>query len=105
MNVLQRLFGLFTPDDWQRSVALVILWAYTYNLVLWPALFWATTLITLYSGVQIPAPPLVPWEHLFTGTTTLGLIGGIATWRENNRMKNAPRSDQNSGQSGTVVNS
>lgn len=108
---LQRIFTWFTPDDWQRSIAIVILWAYAYNLVVWGPMFWLTTLATAigdhyHPGFLIPAPPLVPWEHLLTGTTTLGMIGGISGWRENNRMKHAPQSidtTQSSEATGTVV--
>ena len=57
--------------DWRRSVAVVIVWAYAYQLVAWPILFWLSTLLTLWTGHQWPAPTLVPWEHLATGTATL----------------------------------
>lgn len=72
----------FTPEDWKRGVAMVILWAYAYSLVVWPLLFWATTLLTMFSGRQWPGPPLVPWEQLVAGTTTLAAVGGIQAWRE-----------------------
>ncbi|MDH4053677.1 MAG: hypothetical protein OEU93_19080 [Rubrivivax sp.] len=69
-------------EDWRRGIALVILWAYAYQLVAWPMIFWITTIFTLRSGVQWPAPPVVPWEQLISGTTTLAAVGGIQTWRE-----------------------
>lgn len=72
----------FTPEDWKRSIALVILWAYAYQLVAWPLIFWLTTLLTAYTGTQVPAPPVVPWEQLFAGTTTLAAVGGIQAWRD-----------------------
>lgn len=70
------------PEDWKRSIALVILWAYAYQLVAWPLVFWGTALLTLSTGHQWPAPPVVPWEQLFAGTTTLATVGGIQAWRE-----------------------
>jgi hypothetical protein len=80
--VSKLLLAWITPEDWKRGIALVILWAYAYQLVAWPLLFWVTTLLTLFTTKQWPAPPLVPWEHLLTGTSTLGMVGGIETWRE-----------------------
>ena len=75
------------PDDWKRGVALVILWAYAYQLVAWPILFWGTTLLTLFTGQQWPAPAIVPWEQLAAGTATLATVGGIETWRETTRQQ------------------
>lgn len=76
------------PEDWKRGIALVILWAYGYQLVFWPLAFWGTTLLTLFTGMQWPAPPIVPWEQLMTGTTTLATVGGIQAWRD--RTRGAP---------------
>jgi hypothetical protein len=73
---------LLNPDDWRRGIALVILWAYGYQLVAWPLLFWMTLLISWALDVNIPAPTIVPWEQLIAGTATLGTVGGIQTWRE-----------------------
>ncbi len=78
MPFMERL----TQGDWKRMIAFVILWAYAYQLVAWPLIFWATTIITAVNGWQFPAPPIVPWEQLTAGTVTLGTIGGIETWRE-----------------------
>jgi hypothetical protein len=39
--------------------------------------FWLSLLVTAFTGQAVPAPPLMPWEHLATGTGTLGMIGGI----------------------------
>lgn len=69
-------------EDWKRSIALVIMWAYAYALLGWPLLFWITTVISALTSHQVPAPPVVPWEQLFAGTTTLATIGGIQTWRD-----------------------
>jgi hypothetical protein len=77
----------FTPADWKRAIALVILWAYAYQLVVWPTLFWLTTLASALYGTQIPAPPIVPWEQLVAGTGTLATVGGIETWREGRQAK------------------
>ena len=77
-----RLLHWLNPDDWKRAVALVILWAYAYQLVAWPLLFWATSLLTLWTSKQWPSPAIVPWEQLLAGTATLATVGGIETWRE-----------------------
>ena len=78
-----------TPDDWKRGIAGVILWAYAYQLVAWPMLFWLTTFLTIYTGMQWPAPPIVPWEQLVAGTTTLASVGGIQAWREHSDARKA----------------
>jgi hypothetical protein len=78
----QRLLSWMRPEDWKRAIALVILWAYAYQLVVWPMLFHLTNLVNYALGLTLPAPPLLPWEHLLTGTTTLGMVGGIQAWRD-----------------------
>ena len=77
-----------TPDDWRKSIALIILWAYGYQLVAWPLLFWITTIVTTFY-TQFPAPPIVPWEQLIAGTSTLATVGGIQAWREHLANKDA----------------
>jgi hypothetical protein len=87
-EALTRLLHWLQPEDWKRGIALVILWAYAYQLIIWPTLFWLTALLTLRTGVQWPAPPIVPWEQLVAGTATLASVGGIQAWRE--RTDGAP---------------
>lgn len=62
-------------------VALVILWSYTYQLVIWPTLWWFVAIVNVY-GLTLPLPPIIPWEQLTAGTMTLATIGGIQTMRE-----------------------
>jgi len=73
---------LFNPEDWKRGVAMVILWAYGYQLVVWPLWFNLATLLTAITGLHLPAPIIIPWEQLVSGTATLGTVGGIQAWRE-----------------------
>jgi hypothetical protein len=73
---------LLNPEDWKRGIAMVILYAYAYQLVAWPILFWLTTLLTLLTSVQWPSPPIVPWEQLTAGTATLATVGGIQVWKD-----------------------
>lgn len=68
-------------SDWKRSIALVILFAYAYQLVMWPMLWWLVAILNS-RGVAMPFPPIIPWEQLFAGTTTLASIGGIQALRE-----------------------
>ena len=68
--------------NWRRGVAYVIVWAYAYQLAAWPLLFWATTLLTMWTGQQWPSPVLLPWEHLLTGTATLATISGVDIARD-----------------------
>lgn len=81
-----KLLRWLKPDDWKRSIALVVLWAYAYQLVAWPLLAWATALATLLTGTPWPAPVIVPWEQLIAGTSTLATVGGITAWRERDRL-------------------
>lgn len=76
-------------ENWKTAVAFIIVYAYAYQLVVWAPLFWATTLLTAWTGHQWPGPPIVPWEQLFVGTSTLATIGGIETWRESVQAKAA----------------
>jgi hypothetical protein len=77
-----QFFKWLGVEDWKRAVALVILWAYAYQLVAWPLLSWGATLVTALAGLPLPVPPVTPWEHLMAGTVTLASIGGIQTWRD-----------------------
>lgn len=79
-----------SPDDWKRSIALVILWAYAYQLVVWPLWFNAAVFCNAMFGWSLPAPVIVPWEQLIAGTTTLGTVGGIQAWRENSAAGASP---------------
>lgn len=79
---MSRLMQWLRPDDWKRSIALVILGAYAYQLIVWPLWFNATTIINALTGTSLPAPVIVPWEQLLAGTTTLATVGGIQAWRE-----------------------
>jgi hypothetical protein len=72
---------VMTPEDLHRGTALVILWAYGYQLVLWPMLFYASVIATAH-GLTWPAPVIVPWEQLMAGTTTLAAVSGIAAWKD-----------------------
>lgn len=78
----QALFAWLKPDDWKRSIALVILWAYAYQLIVWPLWFNLVTLLNATFGLSLPAPVIVPWEQLIAGTTTLGTVGGIQAWKD-----------------------
>ena len=73
---------VFNPEDWKRSIAMVILWAYGYQLVVWPLWFSLTNYVNYILDLSLPAPVIVPWEQLMAGTTTLGTVGGIQAWRE-----------------------
>ncbi len=82
---------LLNPDDWKRGVALVILWAYGYQLVAWPLWFYMTNMVNYWFDLTLPAPVIVPWEQLLAGTTTLATVGGIQVWREKDgQSKDAP---------------
>ena len=79
------------PEDWKRSIALVILWAYGYQLVVWPLWFNLSVYLNSVLGLSLPAPVIVPWEQLLAGTTTLATVGGIQAWREKDGIAAADR--------------
>lgn len=79
MTFLRQFFGV---EDWKRGLALVILWAYAWQLCAWAPLAWLTTLVTALTSYALPVPPLLPWELLATGTATLGTVGGLQKWGE-----------------------
>jgi hypothetical protein len=89
---VKSLITLMDPDEWRRSIALVILWAYAYQLIVWPLWFNGSVIFSAIFGVNIPAPVLLPWEQLIAGTTTLGTVGGIQIWRDKlNATQDAPK--------------
>lgn len=71
----------FNVEDWKRGLALVILWCYAYQLIVWPILWWAVAIANAY-GVVLPLPPIIPWEQLAAGTGTLAAVGGLQKWGE-----------------------
>lgn len=85
--MIKTLIRVISPEDWKRAIAFVILWAYAYQLVVWPAVFWGLNIVSWWLDLNppIPVPVIVPWEQLIAGTTTLAAVGGIETWREQNR--------------------
>lgn len=77
-----KLFHWLNPEDWKRAIALIIVWAYGYQLVVWPLASWAMLLVSKWSGTDWPVPMIVPWEQLVAGTATLAAVGGIERWRD-----------------------
>ena len=47
---MTRMLAARAVEDWKRSVAMVILYAYGYQLCAWPLLAWVTTLEVLANG-------------------------------------------------------
>jgi hypothetical protein len=77
VNFVQRV-----KEDWKRNFAVVVLYGYAYDICVWPLLFWTTTLLTVRTGIQWPAPPLVPWEQLAVATANLAVIGTVQFLRD-----------------------
>jgi hypothetical protein len=76
------IVSLFKGDDWKRVFAWIVVYGYAYDVVLWPLVFWASTLLTAFTGMQWPAPPLVPWEQLAVMTANLAVIGIVQVQRD-----------------------
>ena len=72
----------FIWNDWKKAYAVIVVYGYGYDIVLWPVLFWGTTIGTAVTGNQWPGPPLVPWEQLAVATANLAVIGGIQFFRD-----------------------
>jgi hypothetical protein len=68
--------------DWKRTYALTVVYGYMYDILFWPFAFWASTIITLRTGIQFPAPPLVPWEQLAVATANLAVIGTVQFFQD-----------------------
>lgn len=64
-------------DNWKQNYAAIVVYGYFYNILFWPMILWATTIGTLVTGHQWPAPPLVPVEFLYAATANLLVIGGV----------------------------
>lgn len=78
---------MFDELDWKRAYALTIVYGYFYQIVFWPFAFWFSTILTLRTEVQWPAPPIIPWEQLAAATATLATIGGVQFLRDKNRAE------------------
>ena len=78
MNIIKRMF---TSDDWKLVFAWVCVYGYAYNVMAWSFTFWLTSLATTFTGVQWPAPPLVPWEQLTAMSATLIGIGTVQLFK------------------------
>ena len=72
-------------NDWKRLYAWIVVYGYGYDVIFWPFAFWATTFLTLRTGVQWPAPPLVPWEQLAVATANLAVIGTVQFLQDKGR--------------------
>jgi len=76
-------------SDWKKIYALTVVYGFIYNIVAWPVVFWITTIITLRTDVQWPAPPLVPWEHLAVAVSNLAVIGTVQLMRDKTQKDDA----------------
>lgn len=72
--------------DWKRTYALTVVYGYMYDILFWPFAFWFTTFMTLRTGIQWPAPPLVPWEQLAVATANLAVIGTVQFVRDKAKL-------------------
>ena len=68
--------------DWKRTYAFTVVYGYMYDIIFWPLAFWGTTIFTALTGVQFPAPPLVPWEQLAVAAGLLVGIGAVQFKRD-----------------------
>jgi hypothetical protein len=78
---------LFASDDWKRVFAWIVVWGYAYDVIIWPFVFFATTLLTTFTKIQWPGPPLVPWEQLAVMTANLAVIGGVQLLKDREANK------------------
>lgn len=68
--------------DWKRTYALTVVYGYMYQIIFWPFAFWGSTILSLRTQVQWPAPPIIPWEQLGVATANLAVIGSIQFLRD-----------------------
>lgn len=71
-------------ENWKENYAVILVYGYAYNFA-WPWIFWMTTLLTLWTDKQWPAPPLLPWEQLTAATGTLAVIGTVQIFKNKQR--------------------
>lgn len=73
--------------NWKLAYAVTVVYGYMYQIIFWPFAFWGSTILTIRSEVQWPAPPILPWEQLAVATANLAVIGGIQFLRDKERAK------------------
>ena len=81
---------IFTGEDWKLAFAWICVWGYAYDVVIWPLVFWITTLLSTFTRWQWPAPPLVPWEQLAVMTANLAVIGTVQLFKDRQKSKDDP---------------
>ena len=81
------IFKVMMASDWKRIYALTVVYGYMYQIIFWPPVFWLTTILTLRTDLQWPAPPILPWEHLLAATANLAVIGGVQMLRDRDAGK------------------
>lgn len=74
-------------DNWKQNYAAIVVYGYFYNILFWPMIMWITTIGTLVTDRQWPAPPLVPVEFLMAATANLLVVGGVQIFKDKNRKK------------------
>jgi len=84
------VFETLRRVDWKRAYALTIVYGYMYVILIWPWFFWLTTVLTLWTGKQWPAPPIIPWEQLAVATANLAVIGSVQFMRDRVRPEVPP---------------
>ena len=94
---MSAMWRFFRHVDWRRTYALTVVYGYMYDVVFWPFAFWITTILTVRTGTQWPAPPLVPWEQLIAATANLAVVGTVQFLRERTERKSVeiPHGDNN----------
>ena len=81
------IYNWLRQVDWKRTYALTVVYGYMYDILFWPMAFWMTTFLTVRTGIQWPAPPLVPWEQLAVATANLAVIGSIQFLTDRNKTQ------------------
>ena len=87
------MLGFLRGIDWKQTYALTVVYGYMYDIIFWPFAFWITTMLTLWTDKQWPAPPLVPWEMLLAATANLAVVGGVQLLRDRERTKGEATSE------------
>lgn len=86
-ETLLSLVKAMMASDWKRIYALTVVYGYMYQIIFWPMAFWLTTILTLRTDLQWPAPPLLPWEYLLAATANLAVIGSVQMLRDRGTHK------------------
>lgn len=69
--------------DWKRTYALVVVYGFTYNMMLWGPLDWAVRLYAYFHEYkEFPLPNMIPWPILAAASANMAVVGAVQFARD-----------------------